>query len=81
MAISKVLKYNLMPKELIEYLKHDNCYNCALAKWEFCSWYCPLLKEWFDDDGKVRTTKRIDCPIKRWRADRNYWKENKDERT
>lgn len=58
-----------MPKELQIYLKHTNCYDCPLAEWKWSSCYCPLLQKWIDDDGKVRTTKRADCPIKKLRED------------
>ena len=57
----------IIPKELASYLKHTNCIDCPLAKWDCCAWYCPLLQKWFEDDGKVRTTKRMDCPIKKLR--------------
>lgn len=52
---------------LSEYLSHTDCFDCPLAKWEYCNCTCPLLEKTFGDDGKVRTTKRSDCPIKKYR--------------
>lgn len=52
---------------LNEYLEHTSCIDCKLAVWEnaFCT--CPLLERKFVDDVKARTTKRSDCPIKKFR--------------
>ena len=54
-------------KTLKEYLAHDDCYDCKLAKWDYIWFTCPLLEKTFEDDGRVRTTKRSDCPIKKYR--------------
>lgn len=53
---------------LEEYLTHTDCCDCKLAKWFYISWTCPLLEKDFEDDGKIRTTKRPDCPIKKYRT-------------
>jgi len=52
---------------LNEYLSHTDCFDCPLAKWEYSDCKCPLLGKTFSDDGKIRTTKRSDCPIKKYR--------------
>lgn len=52
---------------LNEYLEHGSCMDCKLAKWSYQHFTCPLLECTIEDDGKVRTTKRSDCPIKKLR--------------
>ena len=52
---------------LKDYLKYHNCIDCVVAEWCQEFFFCPILKKNFQDDGKIRTIKRKDCPIKEYR--------------
>ena len=53
---------------LEEYLAHCSCVDCKLVEWSYIWFRCPLLEKVIEDDGKVRTIKRSDCPIKKYRV-------------
>lgn len=59
------------------YLTHYDCHDCKLSKWAYNWCECPLLEKEFEDDGKVRTTQRSDCPIKKYRRKSRMEEETK----